>query len=889
MPKDRQSRNESAANGKNTERLTNDIRSLRAEGVGIGKVINSGVGTYSVEVQTAEGNIIPCVIASKAYGSTFGYSDGTLPKEGSAVIYVEGADASKLGYIIGIVPGVKVTFDEEEAGSEESTTQKILQLSTLVGGPNKNTETAYSDLIADEDSKLPDMGAFMPFDVFPGEFTVLNEHGVGFDGDMLTMSIRGGAASVAASRMDSTVRIVCRNFKEYTALGTGNIFTDSGCITEESRFSPYVGERCGLSGLELKAGVARKTDAEKEKEEEPEEDKGRPVGKYRLRTFIGYLGGLISAFISKPEKHDEKQDEARTTKDTEPIDIGLLQLNVNDSGKVMFRSAGGFVLERSDRIPVPVRIRDPEDPAGIDADDIDKEDIDMFDPPEDSDGNTSPHYAALALSDKLAYDYKQTYERFIEHISSFGSDGSSGAGGSAEDSTGDDFYLRNEKDLDPLKNDAGIPDRKVESDDFENATGRRAGIYTLPDGQIIVRDGWGSEIIMGGGNIVFNAVGNVMLNPGHTFVVQAGDDAVIKARNSVDIDANEHDVTIKADAVVRVAAGSDQSPNRGGIVLESLALSDEIDFSENQGEESTVTGIVIKANNAHVTVAGKDTLLSAKDELRVVTGSAAYERDGTVTITSGNVGINAQGGTVITSGRAGMIVAGGAACVAGDSVVCAGADGVLFASSGNIGVPIWMESKANFVNPYLNRLKTYSASQEKDEKNAPVYVSKLFERHLFSYRTSEQCHTWEGSEITDTPEQFTLYQPFWSVLADLEVGTLKDVKTEKLEQHSIDGLYPWPGKDAFDNGNYAKLDEYDETKEMLNSEKVSVKVKTKDKETKKEKEEEVDFLYSKDFDKIQGGKNDEKKLKIKLESLSEYIVPVIQDQKFNKNERNTNN
>lgn len=888
--------------------------------VKIGKVVRTGVGTYDFRVVTGSGDYYTCSLVSKATSAPFGYSEAVLPLEGTDVLFVPAADATGYGYIIGAVPGNLGENTGNDEDVEESPNVPQQGYTTPVG-PGGDTESAYQKPLDDTKDGRGGayFGSFKLIDVFPGDYVILNENGVGIDGDMLTMSIRGGHASLSASRIDDTARIICRNFRFYGSRGSTVLFTDGGCITSESTFSQYIGERTGGSGVKIFRDPI-KDDTKDDTDSTEEEEKAKPVIKSRIKTFLGYLGGILSVFLSKPDKNNEEAKDARRDDDDKPKDNGLMQLNVNDNGRVMFRSAGGFVLERSDRIPVPVRITEFDSPRGVKEEDIEKKDVLKFELPEDDEGNKSPHYMQLALNDKLAYDYRSAYDRFIEHIPSFGKGKSTGNTGIS-----DDFYLRNEQELDRLTDDAGIPDRKIKPDDLDGSTGRKAGMYVLPSGEIVIRDAWGSEIMMTGGNIVINTPGSVKSNTGHSFIIQAADDIVEKARHSIDIDATENDITIKGDRNVRIAAGSDDTPDVGGIILESMSFGNDLTVPhgyENVGEDAVSTGIVLKATGSHVSLLGRKTLIGATDEVRVATGTEKNSRSGRFSIATGQVGVAANDGIVASCGEAGVTVTSDAVAVVGGSVVVSGRNGVLLAKSGQIGVPIWIDFKADFVSPYIKRMQEYLKAAQKDELNEPLDLNEMQDSPLFTYRTSEQCGTETGFELTDTPDNFTEYQPYWTVLAKMKVGTLKDMELEEWELHTINGEYPWPGTYAVENGKYAMLDETQAGEDgTFNTMKVPIKITTKD-ENGKDKEDTLYVACSKDYDKIKGnekdyaktkgkeekdkegqngegsgsgnengaeqGKEEMTKMLVKLENLSKYIVPVIDDEKDEEQTKTTN-
>ena len=831
--------------GKNIRKLIQDVKTYvtmlgenmnqlkHSADLCIGRVVRSNVGTYDMIVELPTLGQVQCLRAASISGTPFGYSDADMPIEGSNVLVAIDADLSTFGYVLGVV--------NPPTGVEQNESP---QLKTTQDGPDTTTEDVYDAVRTNKDIRGFNDGVHKPADVFPGEFVRINEYGVGVDCDMLTARIRGGSSSVSASFADGAVEIVAKNFSMYDAGGRTKVVVDAGRITRESAITPYSGERKGGAGL--KAKLQPNTEEYKDK---------RPVGKYRLQTFEGYLGGIYSCFLSRPEDCTTESESLRTVEDTTPKDVGLMHVNINDNGRLTYRSAGGIVQERTDRIPVPIRIHDPSDPKGAHAEDSTVEDVLPFDIPKDNDDNRSPHYALLALADRQAYEYKQAYARFLEVMEEYGSD------------KGSDFYLREEADLDPLDDDAGIPERKVEPDDLKNNVGRKSSIIMPPDGSIILRDAWGSEIVLSGGNVTINTPGSIIAAPGRSAICLAGDDVVLKARNSVDVVASEHDVSIHGNSAVKIVGGSDDNPEAGGVLIESFSASSGVDLA-GSGEDAVFTGITLKATDSQITALGNTAMVGVKEELRVVSGDDDdSERTGRVTVSTGDLGVAVSGGIVASdSSGGGFTVANGGTSVVGDSVAVVAKSSVGFVTSTQIGVPLWFDSKFDMATTYLKWLAKYNASEQSDSYNKPFELTKYLGESMFTFRTSKQCGTDKGIELTDTPEHFTLYQPFWARLAKLEAGPVGKYETTVWRDHPAGGEYPWPGTDAVKNGKYAKID----GDEFANLDVKDVEVEGEDgkKTTKK-------VLCSKKFDSIKGEKDSED-IKVKLAGLEEYLVPDLE-------------
>lgn len=822
----------------------------------LGRVIRSGVGSYDYLVSIAGEDPIVCSMASSSNWSPFGYSRYDMPIEGSTVLVVRSVDATNVGYIVGIVNTIPGKIRPERSKSK-----RFLQpQAELYDGPNSDTEDIYAVPRSKNDGKSLYFGDTKLGNMFPGELAIVNENGVGIVGDELSVAITGGSSKVSASLADGTVEIVSRNFRQYGIGGTSKLFCDAGYITSESTFSEFLGERKGGLGLNS-VNV-------------PDSDEDRPVGKYRLRLFEGYLGGLVSGFISRPDdsldkpKSDTDTSHIRRESDHEPKDNGTMQFNLDENGRLMFRSAGGFMLERSDRIPVPMRIRDPDDPNGTDASKIDRDPLLPFDMPLDDntkepiEKRRSPHYMPLALADRMAYEYRQSFDRFLEFVDD------------PTNKKSGDFYIRNEEDLDPLDDDVGIDGREIVKDRLHSNTGRKSGIYNMPDGSIILRDAWGSEIIMSGGNITINTPGNIQISPGMSLITLSGDDTVIKARNSIDIDSSDRDITLTGDKNVKIIAGSDNSEDAGGILLESLSGTYS-DIVPDRGENMRMTGIMLKARKSSIGLFGDKTVVGANRSVVIATGGEEKnDRTGSVFVTSDTVRIHGKSGASVSSASSGILTANGSVAISGDNAVIHGDQGVAFSTSSSVGVPLWFGGAGVGGSSMKSYFTGTSLAAREDTLLFPYVPKDLFEDNLFSFRTSKQCNTFKGTELTDRRDVFTLYQPYWSVLSEMGVSILDGIESlDTWTDHTIDGEYPWPGTDAVTKGKYAKLDHGDT--ESLNTKVEEIEVQEEDRSGKRTgKKTKVSVSLSKDYKDIARGKKDNGAL-IKLVDVGEYLVPSV--------------
>jgi hypothetical protein len=149
---------------------------------------------------------------------------------------------------------------------------------------------------------------------------------------------------------------------------------------------------------------------------------------------------------------------------------------------------------------------------------------------------------------------------------------------------------------------AKVDHRYKEVDYYEST----AGFFIDPYGNVIVRSGDGSELRMAGGSIQFSAAGDIWLQPGRNLNVWAGDDIILKAHNSIDATATNHDVRIKAEQHVEVLAGNS---GLGRILLDCRALGSNHDVVGHEGEDVKQSGIILKCAKGDVGLLGTNVKL----------------------------------------------------------------------------------------------------------------------------------------------------------------------------------------------------------------------------------------------------------------------------------------
>ena len=728
------------------------IRKDKASLFMIGTVTRTGCGAYDCEVTVGKSSEFLCNVAVPSVSNTFGYSLCAPPIEGSRVLIVAESEVSKVGFIVGILPPYDGTVPEGYATSENPLRARRNAPDSKVG---HEFTAAYKTPAEDPKyANTLNANALRPVDIIPGELALVNENDCGVVCSMFSASITSGLAYLKASRFDDTVRIVCRTFQQYTTAGLIHTFNDCGYITTEEKMSIYQGERLGIPTM---------TGSPFEANEGSEENgtfylqnkTSRQTSRERIKSFLGFLGGLVSKFILRPENSEVR------SMDDNPKDSGLAQMNVDGAGRVSIRSAGGISLQRYDSIPVPFRKREYWDPDGTTEP--------KFKPIEpfvwDDDTRVSP----VQLTDSLAWEYGQYYKRF--------------------DSLSGDFYTPQEKELPSLSNQWD-PIDKSESADLSKNIHKRCGLFLQPDGGVIIRDTWGSEIIMSGGDITITAKGDIKVISPKT-VATLGKNIAMDADVGIDISADN----------LSLYSGGNAHLAANGVLIESLSSGEYGWEDEKKGSDTYSTGITLQAPNTGVAIrAGR---------LNATVDYDAVFVSGTLTTDVDALWLCGKDRNLVSEGAISEYASGNH-IVQCDAHIMTCESFVVF-KGGDVMTPLWVQTDdaADKVD-----VEALSAGLTSDEVKTP-YTKENLDKWLFTFRSSAQADTadmvfmkptWKKTEwsldtagneqeyrtwrpfLVDAEDEFSQSWPGFDTLEDKRFNYTKELNIEAGVSKSRDEL-----------------------------------------------------------------------------------------------------
>lgn len=735
-----------------------------------GVVIRSGVGSYDCEVAVADGITVVCSMLVGMLHSAYGVSQASMPIPGARVLVFlpEGGLLRRRavrGIILGIIPE-NDSFGASEDGSEQI--QKISDLEAPEGGVSQFTESGPAEIASDmKNGRHGEFQCGRPHDIVPGEYGLLNHAGSGLMVGAASATLKGSEmASVRCSSLDDQVRVTSGHYWHISAAGSKEIYNDSGFLTVESGVSLYQTERLGVK----KYGEAFKwqsVDPLRVRETLSGVTQLKPTqtAKRRLYRYEGYLGDVVNVFVANPDPNKDVEEMATDSKDQ-----GLLHYHVDSSGRFVMRSAGGILFERFDRIPVPKRRHFAWDPAG-DKDGGTPEPKDSF----RLDKN-HPMGIGLALADLAAWWDHQSYARFRQF--------------------GKDFTISPKKSL-------ACPDDEYDEigkgkELFKENDLRHAYFGLLPNGGLVFRDAWGSEIVMADGRITFNAAANIEVRSGSSVVILGGDDVIVKAYNSADISATKKDVRIKAENNLQAVSMN------GGVLLQSKAKGTGTEWTK-QGEDAKGGGVVIKAET-DVVVGSESVNVNGSAKVSITSFSKKGKPQGDV-ILAGQQVIAAGKQVMATSGAAtGVILNEQSIMALAPSVQALGGRSAIQAAGNKLMLGIPTDTTENLYAQTIKYCKNVSGKYLEQIDWLNPITPKVFSEINFTYRTTKQYGTDKDSGLSG--KEFKVYEPSWAVMADAGRPVMKGCATRDWDEGKDDkDERPWPGKEAFDGKGYVTAKE----------------------------------------------------------------------------------
>ena len=545
----------------------------------------------------------PTVTAKSAMHSSTGLSgprELNLLQPGDWVLLARQQSSPATAIIIGTLP-----FPVETAGA--FLPDEIV--------PTSNVGWRSDEIYQFMHDRYPDLTALKnfnqgrPIDQLPGDVGYLNEFGIGYG---LSQSMAWFKSSdicgLWAFYQDHLLRLAGYNYELWTAGAERWYGNDEGEYNEIEQSTPYPWEALGQKTPGAPVSIDNEENIWKRGQLENYREPAEPdqSGIFRYHNFKGFLGDLHRQMVTAPDFQAPSIEKYSTTSPH----FGLSEIVEGIDGTIAIRSAKQVVIEKYVLIPAPKKLARPDDTEG---DTVHVELLANSPEAYPSAGftkypdtaytvnefgwaeETTANFRAAQLFDAHAYLFNyQLPQSLIRH-------------------TKDWLYPQESNIPDPVAG-AAIPDFENMGSKFMAALPpkftlkldhrsdgvtyyrSRSSIHLVDDGSVVIEDGYGSQIIMGGGNITFSCPGDIIQRPGRDAVIMAPNDVVLRAGNSLDATAAKGDLRLKAENNLHALAGNSGS---GGVLIESRATDNTMDFS-GSGSDVKSSGITLETRGGTI-------------------------------------------------------------------------------------------------------------------------------------------------------------------------------------------------------------------------------------------------------------------------------------------------
>ena len=459
---------------------------------------------------------IPCIVASSVFGHLIGITSATVPPIGTNVLVVYRAS------------GPSVLIGSINLGTWQ-------QCVSNVAFPEAQRLRDTSGLEGSNHTVAPMINqAGMSKDMLSGEFDLTSVLSVGLQ-ILHTFAIlkAGDLAKVETCLLNNMVRIVARSLRIHAATGDMLNYVDGNTLNAEENETSYDHEAFGQFN-----------------ETDPKYDATDPnlagidsvndTGRWRWLRMRGWLAGWIQEWVKDPEKVIGKIS-------SDISGAGKSRFARLNDGSIILQSVADIAIERVTRIPVPRRIRTPDDEDGNVVEELGKLDAKMLR------AWKMPNDPADAF--KTAFQLRE-YARYLSEFLSLSR------------------YLQMKKDWEVKSESASeVPDWSALESDVEKVNSQQPYGYIdtyscyriLRDGSIVIVSGDGSSLTMAGGHVHLAASKNLHMSAPGDVTITAGQDVNIGARKSVEVTAGVGGLILKARTWLRALC------ERGSVYIKSDA------------------------------------------------------------------------------------------------------------------------------------------------------------------------------------------------------------------------------------------------------------------------------------------------------------------------------
>jgi hypothetical protein len=523
--------------------------------------------------------------------------------------------------------------------------------------------------------------------------------------------------------------------------------------------------------------------------------------------------------------------------------IGLAEDNTSLDGRRFIASAKGITIAKRMLLPVPTRMRRPEDGTG------DNETNYKF-AGYDGAGNGEKHHITGDMETDAKNANLQRAAGILDlHGYLFNYVGLHPFHWHAKDyKTWEQSELKYAEynhalpKYSDLKSSMYLPEPDFKKLDIDHRYKQQkfyqseAFLSILEDGSVVIGDGYGAEIRMCAGSITISAPGDVWLKPGKNAQVWAGRDIIHRANGAVDISTTEKSIRIKAEKDVFVLAGNDEN-KPGGVLIESRSQVKSVDFEPQDGQPvgdgAKFGGILLRAPGANIATQTQNLYLRAgvEGEGGSIVLDAGKGEDDIITVSNKIRHYVGENGEIahffsraeIDSPQAGNIFTGkenfftGNTFVAGDVYASGGLMAPDFVYSyGNItGKNFFvapcekdcykqLSEAANKIDQYAkDKLPTFARGDYATKVETPWYNEKragndrVIAISSFSFRADSDYRV---------EEDFELFEDRWQQYARIGGENTGTWQEKPVKDGAGQETWPFPGKAMFDANIFMQQD-----------------------------------------------------------------------------------
>ena len=752
---------------------------------------------------------MPCVLASQS-SFTFGARSVNTIALGTQVWVILHPQLS-WGVIFATEPGWN--------------TDPTLALSDYVHQSSRcglRVDSAHSSVLAlTKGGNVIDWSHGRPFDsVIAGEGGWITETGlrIMLDSGMAQLGT-GEMCGVFAHYYDDLLRIAGYNYQHATSSREVDDLNDQGESHVYDGSTPYPWEQSGA----LKPGVNpyRVLTAQQSQIDEPYYAGIEPLNDdqmafHRVLRLGGYLGQGGRRMVLVPPDGDTYRYSGNTAPSA------LFEEFTSLTGRHVVRSAKGIFLIKQPAIPGPKRVKRCEDAGGDTEQNYKFAGAMGSGPAHAVSGQVTPSSAlphlqqAASLLDTVSYvcNWEGVHPLYYHQKDWFLPEEDNTAAGQNQAPL-NFAALANQTYL-PLPPSVEIMvDHRYNKVPFY----LNSSIFgMLDDGGFVLSDGYGVEIRSAGGHLFLSAPRDIWLKSGMNTNVWAGFDAIVKAKNAVDVSATNKAVHIKADTDIQVVAGN--NGKTGAVLIESKAPG-AVGYVGKTGDDVVAGGIQFKAahadllawtRNVYLRTGGGDVdagdiFLDANKGQKAITtnssqfvrylGTSASDYFGSPAITSANVftAASAVMGSGLSLGNT-LLVAKNGATISGNVQIDRGHVFSQLADSYQNKVPAISGNVLNGVEATLNSsTDSEAAAVTAGTKGMNAFTNQWYKPNTAGNDAVIQA---AGFSFRDAPAYRTtdlvLFEDRWQQMARL---TNLRTPAQWKENAVVSGstrTYPHPGK-----------------------------------------------------------------------------------------------